>query len=162
MIILQTSYAFVTVNKSIYLSIYISSAIFSTSVSQKVCKGNAITIWDIEGSSFWKSLRRYILNSDNVLRFPEPRVVTSQSYPIRRERASCVARRITGSFDPDDLRPTYPGAGNIYSRAQRRARRALLEGPLELRESRGTIENYVTALSRGKLSHSRLEIRVGR
>lgn len=66
------------------------------------------------------------------------------------------------------LRPRRPASDVsslvpvIYIRVCNVARGALLEGPLELRESRGTIENYVTALSRGKLSHSRLEIRVGR
>lgn len=90
-----------------------------------------------EKNWFFDSFKRFILNADDVPRCPilvlsRDSLIPFRNVVVRSERRW---QGVTGSFDPDDLHPTYPGAGDIYSRTRRRDTR-WLESPLELREQR--------------------------
>lgn len=85
----------------------------------------------------FKSFKRFILNSDDVLHC-SILVLSWDSLILFRNvvaRSKRCWQGVTGAFDPDDLHPTYPGAGDIYSRTLCRDTR-WLESPLELREQR--------------------------
>ncbi|EGI65233.1 Disks large 1 tumor suppressor protein [Acromyrmex echinatior] len=72
---------------------------------------------------------------DNILHCPILVLSQDSLNPFRNivARSKRYWQGVTGAFDPDDLHPTYPGAGDIYSRTPCRDTR-WLESPLELRE----------------------------
>jgi len=90
-----------------------------------------------EKNRFFESFKRFILNSDDVPRCPIFVLSRDSLIPFRNVVARSERRwqGVTGAFDPDDLHPTYPGAGDIYSGTRRRDT-CWLESPLELRERR--------------------------